>query len=266
MRNNPPLLLPRVHTTMKKTLRCTRLIHLFLALLPTGVVVAAELTAYTEEWAPYNYTEGNAIKGIATDVLNAACAEAKIDCRIVVVPWARAYSTVVNTPNTLIYTIARTAARDSEFVWVGPLLPRTVWVYGRAGLATRVREARHLAQLRIGVVRDDASGPDLLAAGVPASALVEDSSNASVLRMYKRAMVDAVVDTEVGMAWNLRSAAMPANSATRLVKLSDGGAYYFAFNRQSDPQLVRSLQHAFDKVKHDGTFEAIRKKYLEPDD
>lgn len=237
-----------------------------IALLTPIGVSAAGLTAYTEEWPPYNYTEDGIIKGIASDVLRALCNDAKVDCRITVVPWARATNTVLNTPDTLIYTIARTPARESEYAWVGPLSPRTTWIYGRPELKEQVRELKDLAKLRIGIVRDDASGPDLLAAGVPASTLVIDSSNASVLRMYRLSMIDAMVDTEIGMAWSLRLAAMPEGSVSRLAKLSDGGAYYFALNRNSDPQMVRSLQHALDKLKRDGTLEAIKKKYVEPRD
>ena len=246
--------------------RIRLLLALTLALLAPAGAAAASLTAYTEEWAPYNYTEDGAIKGIASDVLRALCTEARLDCRITVVPWARATNTVLNTPNTLIYTIARTPSRESEFVWVGPVLPRTTWIYGRPELEEQIRELKDIAALRIGVVRDDASGPDLLAAGVPASMLAIDSSNTLVLRMYRRSMIDAMVDTEIGMAWNLRLASMPSGSASRLVKLSESGAYYFALNRNSDPQMVRSLQNALDKLKRDGTLDAIKKKYLEARD
>lgn len=235
-----------------------RLLAIVLLLLAPAGVVAASLTAYTEEWAPYNYSEEGTVKGIATDALRAACDEANIDCKIVIVPWARALHTVSNTPNTLIFTIARTPARENEFAWVGPLLPRSVWIYARPG-----QESKSLAELRFGVVRDDASIPDLVAAGVPASMLIADMSNASTLRMYKLAMVDALVDTEIGMAWNLRNAAMPPNSVLRMSKLSEVGAYYFAFNRRSDPLVVRALQNALDKVRHDGTLETIKKKYLD---
>jgi polar amino acid transport system substrate-binding protein len=242
---------------MKRAVR-NPLSALVLVLLAPAAVLATSLTAYTEEWAPYNYSEDGTVKGIATEVLRAACEESRLDCKIIIVPWARALNTVTNTPNTLIYTIARTPAREDEFLWVGPLLPRSVWIYTRPG-----HEGKILAELRFGVVRDDATGPDLIAAGVPASAIVSDTSNPSVLRMYRRAMVDAMVDTEIGMAWNLRNAAMPANSVVRQGKLSEVGAYYFAFNRQSDPLTVRALQQALDKIKHDGTLETIKKKYLD---
>lgn len=243
---------------MKKRSVRSRLLAIACLLLTPVCGLAASLIAYTEEWPPYNFSEGGSVKGIATDVLHATCEEARIECKVLIVPWARALSTVSNTPNTLIYTIARTPAREDDFLWVGPLLPRAVWIYTRPGY-----EAKSLAELRFGVVRDDATGPDLIAAGVPANAIVADTSNASVLKMYRHAMVDALVDTEIGMAWNLRNAAMPADSVVRQKKLSEIGAYYFAFSRQSDPLTVRALQQALDKIKHDGTLETIKKRYLE---
>lgn len=94
---------------------------------------AADLTAYTVDWAPYNYSEQGAIKGFSTDMLRAMCQSAKIDCDIRMVPWARAYKTVQTTPNTLVFTTARKPSREGEFLWVGPIVPRSTWVYGRAG-------------------------------------------------------------------------------------------------------------------------------------
>jgi polar amino acid transport system substrate-binding protein len=233
-------------------------------LLALGVLTgagAAGLTAYTEEWAPYNYSERGSIKGIATDVLRAACTGAKIDCDVRVVPWARAYKTVINTPNTLVFTTARKPSRESEFQWVGPILPRSTWVYARAGQSKSPHNLQDLAQLRIGVVREEAARQDLLDAGVPASSLVDEVSNAEVLRLLMGSRVEAMVDTEVGMEWNLRNASVAPSAVTRLVKLSDGGAYYFALNLQTDPKLARALQDALDQLRRSGKLQAIVTSY-----
>lgn len=222
---------------------------------------AADLTAYTEEWAPYNYSEQGAIKGIATDLLRDACTMAKLTCEIRMVPWARAYRVVGNTPNTLMFTTARKPSRENEFLWVGPILPRSTWVYGKVGKVKIVRSVQDLAQLRIGVVREEAARQDLLDAGVPAASLVEDVSNAEVLRLLMGNHVDAMVDTEVGMEWNLRNASVAASTVTQLVKLSDGGAYYYALNLKTDPVLVRRLQDSLDKLRRTGSLQAIVTKY-----
>lgn len=222
---------------------------------------AADLTAYTVDWAPYNYAEQGVVKGLSTDILRAMCHSAKIDCDIRMVPWARGYKTVQNTPNTLVFTTARKPSRESEFLWVGPIVPRSTWVYGRAGQEKSVRTLQDLAQLRIGVVRGEAAQQDLLDAGVPASSLMEEATNAEVVRLLVGARVDAMVETELGMAWHLRNASIAGNAVTKLVKLSDGGAYYYALNLQTDPKLVQRLQDAMDRLRRSGKLQAIAAKY-----
>ncbi|WP_168224770.1 substrate-binding periplasmic protein [Rhodoferax aquaticus] len=224
----------------------------------------AQIVAYTEDWAPYNFAEDGAVKGISTDLLRAMCVEAKLQCEFKLVPWARAYKAAGAKPNTIVYTTARKPSRESEFLWVGPILPRTTWVYGKAGLESKVRLPSDLHQLRIGIVRDEAAQQDLQGLGVPDSTFVEDSSNANVLKLLSRGLVDAMVDTEVGMDWNLRNANLSSNSVGKLMKLSEGGSYFFAMNLNSDPGYVERLQQALDKLRRDGKVTAIVRKYTAP--
>ena len=232
-----------------------------LALFSSSICSAADLTAYTEEWPPYNYSEGGEIKGISTDVLRAACAIAKLDCDIHMVPWARAYKTAGRTPNTMVYTTARKPSREQEFIWIGPILPRTTWVYVRQELEKDIHDFSDLVQRQVGVVRDEAAAQDLIAAGVPQSALVQQSSNADVLRLLESKRVDAMVDTEVSMQWNLRQTALASVAVSKRMKLSDEGAYYFALNLDSDPALAIRLQDAIHKLRRDGKIDAIARRY-----
>ncbi|MES2050265.1 MAG: transporter substrate-binding domain-containing protein [Pseudomonadota bacterium] len=234
---------------------------LALGICPASSIFAADLTAYTEPWLPYNYTEGNEIKGISTDVLRAACKLAKLSCEIQIVPWARAYKTVTNTPNSIIYTTARNPSRENQFVWVGPILPRTTWAYGKTGMKAEIHSIKDLGNARIGVVRDEASLADLLAVGVPPSSFVELNSNNDVLRMMMLEKINVVVETEIGMAWSLKSAGIASSAVTKLMKINDGGAYYFALNLQSDPIIVAKLQAGIDKLRREGKIDTIVLQY-----
>lgn len=220
---------------------------------------AADLVAYTEEWPPYNYTEQGQVKGIATEALRAACAEAQLSCEINMVPWARAYAVVSGTPDTLLYTTARKPSREKEFLWVGPLFPRATWVYGRAG--SPIRDFKELARHKVGIVRGEASEQDLEKAGVPRHAMMPESSNALVLKALLGGWVDAMVDTEIGMAWNLRTMQLPAGEVQRLMKLTDEGAYYFALNLKTDPTIRERLQRALDKLQKNGRLAALSAGY-----
>ena len=227
----------------------------------TPATFAADLTAYAEPWLPYNYIEGNEIKGISTEVLRAACKLAKLSCEIQIVPWARAYKTVTNTPNTIVYTTARNPSREKEFIWVGPILPRTTWAFGKTGMSTEFHSIKDLASAKIGVVRGEASLTDLLAVGIPTLSFVELNSNNDVLRMMLLDKINVIVDTEIGMAWSLQNAGLSSTAVTKLMKINEGGAYYFALNLKSDPIIVGKLQAGIDKLRREGKIDAIVREY-----
>ncbi len=228
--------------------------------LPT-FALATDLTAYTEEWAPYNFREGSAVRGISSDLLRAACSEAKLECSINFVPWERAYRTVRGTPNTVLYTTARKPSRENEFIWVGPILPRTTWIYVRTELESSVHTIKDLAKLRVGVVRGEAAHQDLQAAGVPESAFLVQPSNADLLKMLSRSMLDVMVETEVGMEWSLRMGGLPPSAVVKRMRLIDDGSYYFALNLASDPGVTARLQAAVELLRNNGSLESIVKKY-----
>lgn len=224
----------------------------------------ADLVAYTEQWPPYNYEEQGQVKGFATELLRALCKEARLVCEIRLVPWARAMAHVRREPNSLIYSTARRPDREKQFIWVGPLAPRITWLWGRAGAEPLPHDARELPQYRFGVVRGEAAVQDLQAHGVPASSLAQDVSNAAVLKMLLSGWVDMVVDTELGMAWNLRLTQQPGTEVRRLFKLSDEGGFYYALNPHSEPTRVQALQAAFEKLRRNGQLDALLRPYLRP--
>ena len=241
------------------------LLHWGAVVLSFGLTMgatAADIEAYTEEWAPYNFEENGEVKGISTDILRAACAKAKLECSIALVPWARAYKTAQTEFQAMAYTTARKPDRENEFQWVGPILPRTTWIYQSASNKTPVREIGDLATLRIGVVRGEAAEKDLLAAGVPESALVEQATNADVLRMLRNGGVDAMVDTEVGMRWSLKSSGRASTVVRQTIKLTDEGGYYFALNPATPPATVKKLQDAVDALRSNGQLTKIARRYL----
>ena len=71
---------------------------LLLAALSTAALAAPAvgsvptLTAYTEQWPPYNFSEGGKVQGIATDVLRAACEQAQLRCNIDVAAQLRLFA------------------------------------------------------------------------------------------------------------------------------------------------------------------------------
>lgn len=236
-------------------------IFLLVGLCPVSPVFAADLTAYTEEWPPYNYVIDHEVKGISTEILRVACELAKLHCEFRLVPWARAYKIVSNTPNTLIYSTARDPTREKQFVWVGPILPRNAWAYGKTGMNTDIHGFKDLTSTRIGVVRDDAAQNDLIAVGVPISSFLVVNSHLDALRLMMLDKINLVVTTEIGMAWNMQIAGISPAAITKVIKVKEGDLYY-AFNLKSDPVVVVKLQASIDKLRREGKIDSIVSQYI----
>ncbi|MBC3872576.1 transporter substrate-binding domain-containing protein [Undibacterium sp. LX15W] len=201
------------------------------------------------------------VSGISTDILRAACAIANVDCDVQLVPWTRAYKTVQDTRNTIVYTIARIPTREQQFIWIGPILPRTTWIYARSQVADKIHTLKDLERFKIGVIRAEASLTELTEAGVSNVPIRTFNSNSDEMRMLKSGQIDVVVNTEIGMAMNQKQYNIATTDLVKLMKLYDGGALYFGMNLESDPGLVEKLQISVDKLRREGKINAIVQQY-----
>ena len=81
-------------------------------------VFAQHVEVYTEILPPFQIMVAKQLVGTATEQVEQLLADAQLSYDIHVVPWARAYNTVKTTPNTLIYSMNRTAEREPYFFWI----------------------------------------------------------------------------------------------------------------------------------------------------
>ena len=91
---------------------------LFLVIVSPVLADSLELEIVTENWRPYNYSEGGDIKGHSTEILEKVLRRSGIKYKIKVYPWARAYKIAQNRKNVLIYTIMRIPSREYLFKWI----------------------------------------------------------------------------------------------------------------------------------------------------
>ncbi len=235
---------------------------LLIAALCPPLAAAATLTAYADESAPYQYTENGKAVGIATDFLRAACAEAKIDCKIETLPWARAYSMAKSQPNTLIYSIVRRPDHEKEFIWVFPVNSEGMWLFGRAD-AKAPASLKDAANQRIGAINGGSAIALLRQAGMPMSAIDAANSTESNFKKFAAGRVDYIVSTEKRFNTELARYPLPFKASKQL-KVQDITSYY-AMGLQSDPAMVKALRSAFEKLRTNKTLDQITRRYITPD-
>lgn len=76
------------------------------------------LTIMTEDFPPFNFTENGQAAGKTVDLLmkaSAAVGNPITKEKISVITWARAYKTVLSEPKHMLFSMTRTAERESLF-------------------------------------------------------------------------------------------------------------------------------------------------------
>lgn len=240
------------------------LIALCLACLATLSARASDLVAYTEQLPPLNYQDGAQISGFATDLLRMAAHDADLSLSIELQPWARAYRTVLDTSDTLIFSITRTAEREPLFHWVGPISPRQIKLYRlSARRDITIQAEADLMRYTHGAMFESAAAKKLASLGLqPGHGLDLGATDEITLKKLLLSRTDTVAMLDWAMAWQLKQ----QNLNPRLVRpiwLLDGGSqYWFALNRSTPLQKVKRLQAALNQISADGRMHTLRQKYL----
>jgi len=224
-----------------------------LLLVATSLAVAAEkIIVVTEEFAPYNYTENGKLTGYSANIVEALLRRTDISYTIDTYPWARAYKMALQLPNVLIFTMARTPARESEFHWIGELADRKLYFYklkSRSDIV--VTKLDDIKKYRVGVDLGDAAEELLLQDGFVVGENIDESPmEQSSLNKLQRDRVDFIVGNGLAIDYMVRKSNMPTLQLERSLMLVNQGKYFIAMSKQTSPELVKELQKAYaDMIK-----------------
>ncbi|QRM56281.1 transporter substrate-binding domain-containing protein [Sinorhizobium sp. BG8] len=217
-------------------------------------VHAAEIKFVTEEYAPFNYSEGGALKGIAVDQVHTIAKRAGLDYSIEIMPWARAFALAQTQPDHCVFTTGHSKDRDASFLWVEPLLKDEMVMVKRKDspvAASTVEEAR---KLRVGSQRGDFAVDILTEHGF------RDIDLAANIEITLGKLVSGRIDL---MPTSIKTFQMMVKDGKPVEKamLMDGQIYGIACNRSTPPEVVTKLQAALDDLIVEGTQDRIFASY-----
>jgi len=236
------------------------------ALLASLLVIRAEaatMVAYTEDLPPYDFLMDGDIAGVSVELLQAMCAEAKIECPIKIQPWARSFRDVLNNPNTILFSTARTPSRESSFLWIGPISQNLENVlYVRRDSPLRGASVQEVRGLRVGVVIGDSAADQMVRAGVTGVVFDPAPNVVSNVRKLMAGHIDLLPAQEVVMKWAVRAVGLNMQEVRVLFPVGKAEDLYFAINPRSDPALVEALRAAWAKIAASPLPLEIRRRYL----
>ncbi len=224
---------------------------------------AAELTIITEEFPPLNFTEDGKLTGAMTDVVREITRRLGIANDIQVMPWARGYKRLLTEPNTVLFTTARTEARESLFHWVGPLHSARIELYARKSDQRQIDSIEAAMQVgAIATYKDDVREQILKSLGF--TNLDSSNSPLSDIRKLMSGRVDLWVFSNVGVQQVAREAGIDPQEIKAVLTLQKQISY-IAISKPTSPAIVQQWQATLDEMKADGTFWWLMRKWLPPD-
>lgn len=224
-----------------------------------------EFIIYTEEWAPFQYYDKDEkLTGYSVEILHAMLKDLKIKPKILVYPWTRALRMTLENKNAMTFTMARTPDREKNYRWVGPLADRQIYFWqlkSRSDINAKTIE--EIKKYIVGSGQGDAGEKELINKGF----VLHDNLRpvATMEQNYKmlfKKKIDFLYGLDLELNHGIKQAGLDPSQVKKSLLLSGGMKYYFGFHKNASDKLVNKFQNALDKLKSNGIFEKIRKKYV----
>lgn len=244
------------HSTLTAALLC---------LLLGTFAKAEQYQVVTEEWAPYNYKENNQLTGMTTEIVRAIMALTGDDFEIVQLPSMRASHVLQTRPKTILYSMFRTAERESLYKWVGPIVEESIHPYQLASALQPVSSLEQLLHAPRITTRHAGLVPDMLQSLGFKNLDRSATANLQLYRMLLAGRTDIIVgDTDAGVAHYSRQLNIAPGTLRQIPIEIYRASLYIAFSQDCDDELVAAWASALEQLRHSGELERIQHRYEHP--
>ncbi len=243
-----------------KTLK-NRMICLFLLIAFTmpALSFADNFTIMSEEYPPYNYTEGGKLTGLSTEITRMILEKVGHADNIKVLPWSRSYNLIQQKDNHILFSMTRTEAREDLFKWVGPVAENNWVFYAKKGSGLTISSLDDAKKVKaVGTYKDDAAEMLLKEKGFSnLDSVLDDSVN--VLKLVKGRIDLWITGDAMGMHKARKKGLSDKIENIFEVKKTK---LYIAFSKNTPDAVIQKWQKALDELKADGSYDKILSRYL----
>lgn len=206
---------------------------------------------YTEQLPPYNYMENNKVIGSSTALLEEIFKKSGhtiAHSEVILTSWARGYHEALNTPNSMIYSTARTADRENLFKWVGPINKLAIGLIAKKSSKISIKDAADLNNYTIAVMHETASESILLGAGVKAANMERFSNPISQIKKLHTGRVDMMAFSIEAMNMLLQENGINPQEYETVYVLKESDLY-FAFHKDTDDSIIKTFNNILKTLK-----------------
>ncbi len=233
---------------------------LLCALILSPGIALAELKVLTSEDPPANYFHEGEISGTSVEIAQELLTRIGSQAKVQIVPWARAFDSILHQNNVMIITAGQTPNRKGLGLhFIGPILTRHHAIYKRKDCETQVDSIDDIKRqkLIVGGLREDWRSRHLSECGVPM-----DLSNVLTNNLQKlqndRFML--IVGSDVETPAQLSISKLPADHLEIAVSIKEAGSY-FMFSKDINPTTLAKAKQAFLEMQKTDFFDKLAAKY-----
>ncbi|XEI31585.1 transporter substrate-binding domain-containing protein [Aeromonas veronii] len=222
-----------------------------------------KLEYLTEEYPPYNFSDPQGQPtGLAVDLLQRIWQHSGVTPQPVrILPWARGYYLLTQKPNVVLFSTARTQARDPLFKWACPIGYAEIVLVGLAERNIAITKLDDAKAFNIGAVRADVGEQLLLNNGFDETKLMAANRLVQALKMLTSGRVDLVSTNKTTMEQLIVEQQLdPASFKEQWVLSSE--QFCFAFSHPVSDELVKEFQTSLTQVLASSEYPRLHSKYF----
>ena len=225
-------------------------------------LMAQDIEVVTEHLEPYQVQNADgSLGGYSTEVIQALFAITNDTAKIQVMPWARAYEVGLKQPNTLIYSIARTPAREKKFHWVGALKEERLYFWGlKKHFPESDYQVPELKDYKIAVSRNSNSAQYILSQKFTnVYQLTNERQNMNMLFIDR---VDLILATQITIETRAKNLGHKFSDLQKLTEIAAlNNKLSVAFSLETPTELVKKYQVAYQKLVNSGQLDKLKEKW-----
>ncbi|NAX04692.1 MULTISPECIES: transporter substrate-binding domain-containing protein [Vibrio] len=232
----------------------------------SSIAISASLSSLkfiTENYPPFNYEQKGQLTGIAIDILEHATQAVNDPVNrqdVSLQPWARGYASALNTPNTVLFSMTRTDARENLFKWAGPIVESRIVLWAAKDRQIKLSSITDVNNYRVGVVREDIGEQLLKSAGVNDNVLRSSATPEMVVRQLDAQRIDLWAYGDNVGAFIMREHNIDPNNYEIVYVLHESQTY-FAFHKDTPDEYVSKIQQGIDIIKENNKLNQIIDSY-----
>lgn len=223
--------------------------------VPAKSTEAISYSGMTEDFPPFNYTEGGKVTGYATDVIDLAFQKAGIKTTFTLWPWLRAYNQAKDVSGHYVFSTSRTPEREKLFKWVGPIAKDLVYLMVLKD--SPIKEVADFKQLKKYTVSGQVGDQPVVFLQQNGFDVFIAADEGVRMKMFKEKKIQMDLMTAASQEtyeknWDIKY---------RRVAFLYDTEYWAAFNPATPDAVISKLNKAIAEMRAAGTLDKLAAKY-----